>query len=254
MSLVVLIYHTLFANEQEYAALLEEERPYAISTEQFHRHLILLKAHKITIINPLDLFQDHISAEHPLFTKPCVLLTFDDGHHSHYQHALPILKQHGCSAVFFIITALPNHDIRYCNWRELTEMAEQGMSIQAHGHTHHYFADMGRNYAVDELKKTTQLLSEHLEQAPIALSFPGGSYLRRDLELASNYGLSYLFTSDIGSIPGAQWRPGKALPRLTVYAHDNDKNYVRQASGNKLYLLSRWCRYRAEHFRKKNKR
>jgi peptidoglycan/xylan/chitin deacetylase (PgdA/CDA1 family) len=251
MSLVVLIYHTLYDDDEEYAELLEDERPYAISTQQFDRQLGLLKQQQITIADPKKLLQaDHL-VDKTLFSKPSVMLTFDDGHRSHYQHAMPILEKHGCSAVFFIITAFPNHDSRYCNWRELTEMANRGMSIQAHGHSHLHFSELGRNYAADELKKTTQFLVEHLDQPPIAFSFPGGDYLDRDLKLAKHAGLSYLFTANVGRILEAQWQPGKPLPRLIVRAQDTDRAYLRQARGDGLYLLSRWCTGQAKVLRKK---
>ncbi len=59
----------------------------------------------------------------PLPKKP-IILTFDDGYEDVYQFALPILKAHGYSGMFYIITGKVGWQ-GYMNWNELHSLYSQ---------------------------------------------------------------------------------------------------------------------------------
>ncbi|MBV9710060.1 MAG: polysaccharide deacetylase family protein, partial [Ktedonobacteraceae bacterium] len=84
----------------------------------------------------------------PLPAKP-IILTFDDGYDDAYKFAYPILKAHGFSGMFYIITGKIGWGGQM-TWRQMSEMLQNGMQMGSHT-IHH--VDMG------------QVLNESLVQA-----------------------------------------------------------------------------------------
>src|SRR5690606_34815598 len=78
--------------------------------------------------------------------EKAVVLTFDDGYHSIYEYATPVLQQYGFNATFFLTTAAVGYErykvFPHCgifppedrplNWDELREMAQSCWHIAAH--------------------------------------------------------------------------------------------------------------------------
>jgi len=65
-----------------------------------------------------------------------VVITFDDGHVSAYQHAYPLLKKYGFPATFFLYTDFLN-TAEGLNWPQIREMAASGLiDFQSHSKSH----------------------------------------------------------------------------------------------------------------------
>jgi peptidoglycan/xylan/chitin deacetylase (PgdA/CDA1 family) len=77
----------------------------------------------------------------PLPARP-IILSFDDGHEDNYQYAYPLLKAHGFSGVFYIITGMVGWQGQM-TWPQLRTMLANGMQIGSHT-VHH--VDMGSVY------------------------------------------------------------------------------------------------------------
>lgn len=76
----------------------------------------------------------------PLPPHP-VVITFDDGRESPYQYAVPVLKQYGLTATFFIPTGLVGKSVttathtnpqHYMTWAQIDQLAAGGFSIEDH--------------------------------------------------------------------------------------------------------------------------
>ena len=95
-----------------------------------------LKAEGYRVIR-LEDFLTHMQGDRQLPRKS-VLLTFDDGHKGFLDHAYPVLKELGFSAVLFIqldqISSRPNPS--FLSWGELRTLAAEGFDVQAHSRTH----------------------------------------------------------------------------------------------------------------------
>lgn len=231
---VALMYHALYENEEEWHALLDEEKPYAISTQTFEQQLQLLKQWNIAIIHPNTLRD----AKNEQQWQAGVLITFDDGHRSHVTHALPLLKKYDASGLFFITTGFTDHDPRFCSWQELTQLHEQGMAVHAHGHSHRFFADMVTEDAQQELKTSHDLIRRHIS-APWSMSFPGGRYTQRDLVLAKAQGFTRVFTSDFDTVSSAAFQGHSTIPRFAI------RNAIQSAQFKAMVMPS--TRYLIQH-------
>ncbi len=129
-------------------------------------------------------------------TRLQVGVTFDDGHDSdlqsgHFLHSL------GYDALFFIATEYLGAS-GYLGRGDVLELHRLGMGIGSHAHHHVHLAPLGDAQVYAELRQSKRILEDTV-QAPVThLSFPGGSYNSRVLDIARGAGYEYLFTSDWG--------------------------------------------------------
>lgn len=105
-----------------------------------------------------------------------IILTFDDGYDDAYRFALPMLKAHGFSGMFYIITGKVGWNA-YLNWSQIRTMFEEGMQIGSHT-VHH--VDMGslvlysQDLAQNELQKSQAALQQHLGVSIQQFCYPSG--------------------------------------------------------------------------------
>lgn len=113
--------------------------------------------------------------------KLCVL-TFDDAMKSQYETALPILKELGFHATFFIAEKEaspmgPGFEDKsvYMTWEQIREIAEAGFEIGNHS-WHHIFGsqNMGHDFNVNEIRKMEEELEAHGIKKPISYAYPSG--------------------------------------------------------------------------------
>ncbi|MDE2269396.1 MAG: polysaccharide deacetylase family protein [Thiomonas sp.] len=229
--LSILMYHGLYANEAQRLAIDPIDRPYALSTETFTRQLDLLAAAHIPVIPPHAL-------EQPGAPIPGgVLLTFDDGHASNAELALPLLKQRGLSALFFVTTDFIGQRPGFCTWDQVRQLAQQGMTVGGHGHTHRFLSDLPDDALKSELQQSHDRLENELQIPVRQMSFPGGRYDDRCLRLAQDVGYTVLHGSAIGTLstrPIASTRP---LPRLAIRAGTTDATFMAYARADAATLL-----------------
>ncbi|HZL86225.1 MAG TPA: polysaccharide deacetylase family protein [Candidatus Krumholzibacteria bacterium] len=94
--ILVLAYHRVTPPEQEP----HWDYPHrTVTTTTFERQLRSLR-HLYRFVSMQEL-QDILESKKPL-RRHVALVTFDDGYRDNYEHALPILKQHGVPAAFFL--------------------------------------------------------------------------------------------------------------------------------------------------------
>lgn len=211
---VALMYHALYANEDEWSNLLDEEKPYAVSIETFERHLQLLQQWGRTVLDPEQFRQSW---------SPGVLITFDDGHVSHFTHALPLLTRYGMKGIFFVTTDEINNNPRFCTWDQLKIMHEQGMSIHGHGQSHQFFADMSDDHAQQEFRTSFTEIS--VITPPWSMSFPGGRFTQRDVALALANGYEYVFSSQANVITTRNKDSATPLPRFAIKHTTDDQAF-----------------------------
>jgi peptidoglycan/xylan/chitin deacetylase (PgdA/CDA1 family) len=122
-----------------------------VTPTMFTQQLDYLKAqgyHSIT----LNQLMNALYYGAPLPAKP-IILTFDDGYEDNYHFAFGILRAHGYSGMFYIITGKVGWDGQM-TWGQLHDMLVHGMQIGSHT-IHH--VDIGQVLLDSELQAQQEL-------------------------------------------------------------------------------------------------
>jgi len=188
-SLTVLMYHATYSSDAQLNAIDAADRPYAVELAMFEQHIDALQQANYTIVSQAQIEQGLAGVENPL------LLTFDDGHASNATQVTPLLASRGLSGLFFVTADFCRQREDYCSDDELRSMLSQGMNLGTHGVTHGFLADMTEQQSRLELAESKQWLEGVLGESVDTVSFPGGRYTRRELELARELGYRWVHDS-----------------------------------------------------------
>ncbi|HEX3969459.1 MAG TPA: polysaccharide deacetylase family protein [Edaphobacter sp.] len=183
-----LLYHELRSSRSSYS--------YALETAEFEKQIQLF----------LRLRENGQSALQPE-------ITFDDGHISNFEFALPILQAHTIKAWFFITVGWTGRKPGYMGWRELRALHQAGQHIGAHGWTHTLLTHCSARRLHSELVDARLTLEDKLGTSVTTMSLPGGRYDRHVLTACQEAGYKQIFTS----IPKPEPEPtGLTVGRLNI--------------------------------------
>lgn len=178
---VFFLYHELTRQKADYA--------YAFTVEEFSSHLELFRS----IRSDANAFWPEI--------------TFDDGHISNLDLAVPLLTSVGITAHFFITVGWTGNRQHYMSWQQLAELHRAGHQIGAHGWSHTLLTKCSDTELDRELSSSRLLLEEKLGVPVDTMSLPGGRFNRRVLTACERAGYNHIFTS----IPRAETSPSALL-------------------------------------------
>ncbi len=142
-------------------------------------------------------------------------VTFDDGHISNYECALPVLQARGLTARFFITVGWTGMKPGFMGWRELRALHESGQAIGAHGWSHSFLTHCAGEELNRELSGARMMLEDKLGTSITTMSLPGGRYNQRVIAACEKAGYTKIYTS----IPRAERDPsGLMVGRLNIRA------------------------------------
>lgn len=140
-------------------------------------------------------------------------VTFDDGHISNFEYALPILQEQNIEAHFFITVGWTGNKQAYMGWRELKHLHASGQRIGAHGWSHTLLTHCSPHELNIELSHSRMKLEDKLGCAVTTMSLPGGRYNRRVLAACLEAGYTQIYTS----IPRSESDPlAQTIGRLNI--------------------------------------
>jgi hypothetical protein len=122
-------------------------------------------------------------------------VTFDDGHRSGCEIALPILHRHGINALFFLTVGWIGQHPDYMSWEQVRALRDYGQTIGAHGWTHSLLTHCSPLELHRELAGARMRLEDELSAPVTLMSLPGGRSNHRVLEACWNAGYTEVFTS-----------------------------------------------------------
>jgi peptidoglycan/xylan/chitin deacetylase (PgdA/CDA1 family) len=139
LRLPVLMYHRIAPDSGS------RLREFTVSPEKFRLHLEVLKQQGFRTVRPGE-FEALQRGSVPIPAK-AVLLTFDDAHAALAEHAFPLLRQYGFTAVVFVPTAYVGKDNGWgaaAGWgpfpllgaNDIRAWASEGIEFGAHSRTH----------------------------------------------------------------------------------------------------------------------
>ena len=137
-----------------------------------------------------------------------VVITFDDGWSSVYDIAYPILKKYGFPATLFVYTEFIGGK-RALSWKEIKELAVNGIDIQCHSVTHRnltvlnekesfkdYFDSINR-----EIFQSRQMIEKRINKKCKYLAYPYGASNKLVIALLKKHGYRGAFSVKRGSNP-----------------------------------------------------
>lgn len=227
-SVPILVYHAV---SDEVSS---QFRPYAVSPARFVEHMTVLQDLGCQTLTLSD-------AAHRLFDtgslpERAVVLTFDDAFGDFAQFAVPAMTAAGFIATLFVPSAYVGSTSRWLSregedrrpvmgWSEIRNVAEAGIEIGAHSHTH---PQLDRLSLVDldgEFRRSKALLEDGLSSEVTAVAYPFGFHSRRVRRAACSAG--YTFGCAVGNLSASVGSDRWAIPRLTVSA-DADGEMIRR--------------------------
>ena len=120
------------------------------------------------------------------YEKP-VLLTFDDGYEDNFTTVLPLLREYGARATFFVVPQQVYSE--HCmNEDMLREAAASGLvSIQSHTLSHPDLRELSAAETQREYAEANLRIARITGKLPVALAYPSGRNNRQAREIAANY-------------------------------------------------------------------
>ncbi len=221
----IYMYHAV-GNEMQIAG---SDPHYAVTESQFCKHIDYIGKSK-----PLALQLKNQSK----ITQSCI--TFDDGHLSNYLVAFPKLLEKKLSAEFYVNSSMVGTE-NFMSWAQLKEMNDAGMSIQSHGHNHHYISDMTDSEITYELKTSKELIEKNLGNKVIIFAPPGGRTDKRVSRIAKSLGYRCIANSRPGLIP---FFKSFEVPRFAIIKHTNKNTIIAWQSRWSLATIKEIVRYR----------
>ena len=144
-------------------------------------------------------FEQHADLFLHLRSQPSTLnpeITFDDGHLSNYELALPALAARNLTATFFLTVGWIATRPGYMNWPQIQTLHSAGHQIGAHGWSHTLLTHCDERALDKELKTARLTLEDKLGASITTMSLPGGRYNQRVLAACKAAGYTHVYTSN----------------------------------------------------------
>jgi peptidoglycan/xylan/chitin deacetylase (PgdA/CDA1 family) len=123
-------------------------------------------------------------------------ITFDDGHISNYEIALPALAARNLTATFFLTGSWIGSRAGYMDWNQVQSLQAAGHQIGAHGWSHTLLTHCDNNALQQELQIARLTLEDKLGAAITTMSLPGGRFDQRVLTACKAAGYTHVYTSN----------------------------------------------------------
>lgn len=173
--------------------------------EVFAEQLAYLQEHNYRVL-PLKEVVRRIKAGES-FPEKSAALTVDDSFRSFKEKAMPLLRRYQYPVTLFV-----NGDAvgaqGYLNWKELNELAHEGVEIGNHSFSHDHLIDLRKGETREDwtkrvrndLEKAQLLFEKHLKVSPTLLAYPYGEYSLELMALADGMGFEAAFCQQSGVI------------------------------------------------------
>ena len=210
---------------------------YAVTPTNFVRQIDWLRNNGFNFVSVNDVLADHAGKAH--LPEKAVLLTFDDGYRSMYDHAWPLLKMLRIPSVVAVVGTweedqgevnFDGHKItrdKLMTWQQLRELSESGLvEIGSHSYDLHrgipgnpegnlqpaattrlWIKETGkyedeasyRRRVGGDLQRSRDVILKRIGRAPRVIAWPYGRYTHELRDLATRLGMTIGLTLDDGA-------------------------------------------------------
>ena len=221
---VALMYHSVQKPERT------PSWPWAVSRRQFEDHLDLLGEGGWATCTIRQLL-----SRPPDATEKTIAITFDDGFADNIW-AAETLERRGMRASWFVVTGsvgkAPNWPDtgrpsgRMLDETELRALADMGMEVGSHGHSHVRLPKLGDQVLRDELSGSRDILEDMLGSAIKSFSYPYGDRDLRSEAMVRMAGYHAACTTSTGT--AMKDKSPLRIRRLTVFNNDDTGRFARK--------------------------
>lgn len=168
-----------------------------VSTEAFERQMWFLKTFGYRIISMDEYYEIKTGKRKPRGKE--VLITFDDGHRSYLERALPILERYQLKSTNFLIW---RHLIKemedYINLSEAKELTGHPLvALESHTITHPNLTKVSLLRARDEITQSKDYLEKALKKEIKYFCYPEGSFNPDLMRLIQEAGYRLAFRTSL---------------------------------------------------------
>lgn len=181
-------------------------RKYAVRPRMFAAQMRWLALARYTPIG-LDALVEWRAGRTDLPTRPAII-TFDDGFQDCVDYAVPILRRHGFTAVFYLVAGLAGAvsywlesrglDLPIIDWPAARALAAEGFICGSHTLTHPHLSELTPEDCRTELRDSRALLEDGLGRPVRDLAYPFGSFSPVVRQIAAETGYRTACTTRIG--------------------------------------------------------
>ena len=216
----------------------------AISPAQFREQMEWLHRHRFQTITFEDLQNPSALPKKPL------IITFDDGYASVYEHALPILASLNMRAVVFVISgyvgkynewdiSLNGHRYAHLSPVQIDELRKNNWEVGAHSVTHRALPYLPERIAYREIECSKKSLEDLLGAPVLSFAYPFGLQTRREIEMARSCGFKYACKGIRGNVSQSTFD----IQRYPVYSTESMNSFRKKLqhplpASHRLKLLS----------------
>jgi len=161
-----------------------------------------------------------------------VILNFDDGRRTQFTHAKPILDKYGLKATFYIVCNYIEKKSGFMNWREVTQLYEEGHDIGSHSMDHLDLSKLSTNDLKFEIGSSKQCLEDHgIDVKIFAYPFNKGSSDTKVINIvAKYYDLTRTAGSPITYLHCDEWRDHSEQKDCRTYTKKADLSFANRYS------------------------
>ncbi|MGY4738053.1 polysaccharide deacetylase family protein [Streptomyces sp. ATMOS53] len=224
----ILMYHAVAADPGD------ATRTLSVGPEAFAEQLAVIADRGLTPLTTADLAA-RWRAGRPLPDRP-VLITFDDGYEGVHRHALPALAAHGFPATLFVSTGWIRgaHDTgggldTMLDWRQIRRLADAGVEIGGHSHTHPQLDQLDDAALRAELTRCRDIVADELGALPVSFAYPYGYSSRRVRAAVRGHGFTQALA--VGNSLARRAQGPYALRRVTVRRATDATEFERLLDG-----------------------
>lgn len=143
-----------------------------------------------------------------------VVITFDDGFADFTEHAVPVLTKHDLKSTMYIVTGCVGSTSTWLDgvgegsrpmlgWSDMAALADAGVEIGAHTHSHPQLDIINRGTAWEEIRRSKGVLEDRLGHEVPSFAYPFGFHGPRIRALVERAGFrSACAVKDALSGPG----------------------------------------------------
>lgn len=189
-----------------------------VEPEAFARQVAFLREH--FAFGTLDDVAEYIAGK-KRFSRPTVVLTFDDGYLDMSDCLVPLLQQEGIPAAVYVLGRPSDanrkeiHNMKpFMAWDGVRRLRDLGWTIGSHTQTHADLRTLHGDALQEEIKGSKEVIEKELGQPVRHFAYPKGLYTDEAVEACREAGYATAVTTDVGYV-----KPGidpMRIPRICV--------------------------------------